>query len=93
VSLEDISASGNPIVVAASTRVKAQESNVQGFRVLTRGPLGTPCRMRVWLPEMPDTVTVDGAAAAVQHWDEPSRTLYVEFENQARDIELVIPAR
>jgi len=93
VSLEDISAPGKPIVVAASTRVKAQKSNEQGFRVLTRGPVGTPGRMRVWLPEMPDTVTVDGAAAAVQQWDEPSRTLYIEFENQARDFELVIAAR
>ncbi|MBI1319671.1 MAG: hypothetical protein GC168_12095 [Candidatus Hydrogenedens sp.] len=93
VSLKALRERGTPHVAAASTRIKIQEQTHSGFRLLTRGPKGTPARVRLWLPEAPAPATIDGTPAQSQIWDAESGTLYLEFPNQARDVEVLIPGR
>jgi hypothetical protein len=74
-------------VAAASTRVR-DERNVDGIRhFTTRGPEGTRARARVIFTKEPKGVTTEPSIPVATAWDKDSHTLWLDFDNAARDIE------
>ena len=76
----------NRKVAAAATRVR-DERKVDGvFQFTTRGPEGTRARARVLLPEAPKGVATEPPVPVASVWDKDSNTLWLDFDNAARDI-------
>lgn len=80
-------------VTAAACRVRQEQ--VEGGRLsfVTRGPASTRARMRVLLPNMPDSINTTPGIFVEQKWDEDSKTLWLDFDNQASDVQFRIRYR
>ncbi len=77
----------NKKVAAASTRIREERRLEDGVRQFTtRGPEGTRARARITLMEEPKSVTTEPSIPVATVWDKASRTLWIDFDNAARDI-------
>jgi hypothetical protein len=81
----------NDKVAAASTRVRDERRAEDAARKFTtRGPEGTRARARILLKEEPKGVITEPSVPVVSQWDKKSRTLWIDFDNAARDIAFTI---
>jgi len=80
-----------PAVVACSSRLRDSRTDEAGFHVTTRGPVNTPCRMRIYFPERPGPALVEEKDLMRREWDEASSTLFIEYPNLARNRTVTFP--
>lgn len=79
-----------PKVVVAACRVRNEKIEGEKFSFVARGPAATRARVRVLLRKAPTQVENNLAVPVTYEWDEPSRTLWLDFDNQAADIQFTI---
>jgi len=80
-------------VTAAACRVR-EEKNEEGLLTfVTRGPAATRARMRILLPNAPVSLSAEPGIYVGQHWDEESKTLWLDFDNRAEDVRFTIRHR
>ena len=77
---------GTPQVLCSGGRIYDEFADGRTYSFRIKGPLGTPCALRVLLPRKPRTVTLsdDGGAPVkdfTQSWDKGSRTVFLLFPN------------
>ncbi len=73
-------------VAAAACRVRGEKVENGVLTFTTRGPEATRGRARILLPAEPKAVIADPAVPVAQQWDAASRTLWLDFDNQAADL-------
>jgi hypothetical protein len=83
----------NRKVAAASTRVRDEHTVDDVRHFTTRGPEGTRARARVFLSDEPKGVTTEPAIPVTTEWDNDSKTLWLDFDNAAQDIEFNVQMR
>ncbi|MBO5634218.1 MAG: hypothetical protein J5907_02210, partial [Bacteroidales bacterium] len=62
-------------------------SSRRSFSYITKGPAGTMNRSRVSIPRKPLSVEAEGCSWT---WDENSRTLLLEFQNNPDGVPVLI---
>ncbi len=77
---------GTPQVLCSGGRVYDESVDGRTYSFLVKGPLGTPCALRVLLPRKPRTMTLTDAGGATvrgvtRSWDKGSRTVFLLFPN------------
>ena len=77
---------GTPQVLCSGGRVYDESVDGRTYSFLVKGPLGTPCALRVLLPRKPRIVTLTDAGGATvrdvtRSWDKGSRTAFLLFPN------------
>ena len=77
---------GKMKVAAAACRVRQEEVKDGTLSFSTRGPAATRARMRILLPSPPASVTVTPEVPVDRQWNAESNTLWLDFENQAADV-------
>jgi hypothetical protein len=77
-------------VVAAGARVGREALTEGQFTFVARGPKATRCNARILLPKEPARVALEPTVAEEHAWDAGSSTLFVSFENQARDVAVAV---
>ncbi|NLN92694.1 MAG: hypothetical protein GX130_05200 [Candidatus Hydrogenedens sp.] len=74
-------------VAAAASRVRDEVLSDRQFSFVTRGPEHVRARMRVRLPQEPAQITtLPENLEKESRWDPESGTLWLDFDNQAKDI-------
>ncbi len=77
-------------VAAAATRVRGENWDGTALSFTTRGPQGTRARMRILLPGPPEKIETAPETPVERQWDAGSGTLWLDFDNAARDLNFVI---
>ncbi len=91
VDLERAANLGLDVPAAAARLIESRRSgNTLAFT--TRGPLGITARARVLLQSPPVTITTQPEIPMRIEYDEASKTLWLEWENQAAPVEMRITA-
>jgi hypothetical protein len=79
-----------PVVLAASCRVRDFNTSDGACTFTGRGPADTGAVMRVWLPGVfKDAGASDGVAVEAK-WDADTSTVYLQCDNIARDVQFTI---
>lgn len=81
---------GGAKVAAAACRVREEVSGNGVLTFVTRGPAATRARVRVLLPDTPTAITAVPGVFVGQEWDKESKTLWLDFDNQAADVRFTI---
>ena len=74
-------------ILAEAGRSTISRSPGRSLSYITKGPAGTVNRSRVSLPKKPLSVEADGSSWT---WDEDSRTLLLEFQNNPDGVSVLI---
>jgi len=82
-----------PRLVAAAARLHDERADREKWLGTFRGPAGTKAVARLWWPREPREIKLatQGANQPVKfdsRWDEPSRTLWLEFPNSSDGVEV-----
>lgn len=80
-------------VAAAACRVREEQSDGGVLSFVTRGPAATRARMRILLPNKPDSLNTEPGIYVDQKWDDASRTFWLDFDNQAADVQFRVQYR
>lgn len=81
---------GNAKVAAAACRVREEVAGNGTLSFVTRGPEATRARMRILLPAAPTALTAVPGIFVEQRWEPQSKTLWLDFDNQAKDVKFTI---
>lgn len=79
-------------VLCGASRVYDEQIGRRSYSFVAKSPLHTTNVSRILLPKKPVGVSVGGEAVAVpaEAWDEPSKTLRLEFENDPEGVSVQI---